>query len=263
MDIGSNKPSPTELQKVKHYNINIVNPDYHFTAGDFCARSSEAFKEITGIKKIPLMVGGTGFYIDSFFNGIDEIPDIDVTIRNKISSDYDEFGSEVLFNELKEVDPVFALKIHKNDKQRIIRGLSVFKATGRPITSYFRGFNKNSDFDILYIGIYAEKEELYKRIDTRVDIMVERGLVDEVLYLRSLGFHSGLNSMKSIGYAEINDFLDNKHTLDIAVEEIKRNTKKYAKKQLTWFRKNKNINWFLTDEIKKVRVLINNWLNKL
>lgn len=262
MDIGSNKPSVEELEKVKHYNISIVNPDYHFTAGDFCERSSSAYKEIFTKKKIPLLVGGTGFYIDSFLNGIDEIPDIDCSVRDKISIEYDAMGGEELFNELKKADPEFALKVHKNDKQRIVRGLSVYRATGIPISCYYgRSSKKDGELEVLFIGLYTDKEQLHRRIDARVEMMIKNGLLEEVYHLRSIGYHSELYSMKAIGYAEINNYIDKKINFDKAVEDIKKNTKKYAKKQLTWFKKNKNIKWFLPDEINKIRSLINNWLN--
>lgn len=261
MNIGSSKPDRAELNAVRHHLIDIVNPDYHFTAGDFCIRADAASKDITGRSKIPLVVGGTGFYINSFFYGIDEIPDVDESIRQAVADEYDDGGSDLLYNELEKSDPEFASKVHINDRQRIIRGVSVFRSTGRSISSYFSN-KKNSKFlDTLFIGLYIEKETLFKRIDDRVDSMIKKGLVDEVKDLRSMGYSPALNSMQTIGYAEINRFIDCGISLETAIEDIKRNTKKYAKKQMTWFKKNKSVIWFGPDEIKKIPDLLKNWLN--
>ncbi len=262
MDIGSSKPSLLERKGVSHHLIDIVNPDYHFTAGDYCQKASEAFCDITGRGKIPLIVGGTGFYIDSFCNGIDEVPDIDESVRSGVAFEYDNGGSESLYNELQGVDPEFASKVHINDRQRVIRGISVFRDTGKPLSGFFGLKKKEINFDTLFIGLYIDKEYLLKRIDLRVDSMIQNGLVEEVEKLRGMRYQSCLNSMQSIGYSEINRYIDGLITLEDAVGEIKHNTKKYAKKQMTWFQKNKSVIWFSPDEIKKVPDIIKNWLNK-
>ncbi len=249
------------MKGVTHHLISIVNPDYHFTAGDFCERASAASREIAERGMIPLIVGGTGFYIDSFFYGIDEIPDIDESVKQAVASEYDGGGSDLLYEELKRVDSQFADKVHKNDRQRIIRGISVFRYTGNAISSYFSGKEKNKTFDTLFIGLYLEKDSLLKRIDQRVDLMIKKGLIDEVMGLRSMGYSTMLNSMQTIGYAEINRYIDGIITLERAIEDIKRNTKKYAKKQMTWFEKNKNVIWFNPDETKNVTEIVKKWLN--
>ena len=261
MNIGSSKPDQAEMNAVRHHLIDIVNPDYRFTAGDFCLRASAASEDIAGRGKLPLIVGGTGFYIDSFFYGIDEIPDIDESIRRDVASEYDNAGSDFLYEELKKVDPEFSSKVHINDRQRIIRGISVFRGTGRSISSYFSDKKNNKFFDTLFIGLYIEKESMMKRIDDRVDSMIKKGLVDEVKDLRAMGYPSTLNSMQSIGYSEINRFIDGGISLETAIDDIKKNTKKYAKKQMTWFKKNKSVIWFSPDEIKKIPDILKNWLN--
>ena len=147
MDIGSSKPSQTEMEAVKHHLVDIVNPDYHFTAGDFCIRASAACRgNYRKRSRMPLIVGGTGFYINSFCNGIDEIPDIDESVKKAVAFEYDNGDSDQLYEELKEADPEFASKVHKNDRQRIIRGISVFRDTGRSISSYFSDRKKNKNF---------------------------------------------------------------------------------------------------------------------
>ena len=248
------------MKIVRHHLIDIVDPDYHFTAGDFCIRATAASGEITERGKTPLIVGGTGFYINSFCDGIDEIPDIDHQVKMAVADEYDRGNSDLLYEELKRIDPFFALKVHKNDRQRIIRGISVFRDTGKSISSYFSN-KKNKNIDTIFIGLYIEKEVLNKRIDIRVDSMIKRGLIEEVKNLRQSGYSSFLSSMQSIGYADINRYIDGDISLDVAIEDIKKNTKKYAKKQMTWFKKNKSVIWFSPDEIKKIPELLKSRLN--
>ena len=268
MDIGSGKPLQEERVLVKHYLIDIVDPDYRFTAGDYCARASIALEEVKRNRKIPLIVGGTGFYIDSLFDGIDKIPEIDEKIRDTVAFEYNN-DPEFLFNELKIIDPEFASKVHLNDRQRIIRGISVYRYTGNPISSYFnidaknreKNREKNRISDVLFLGLYIDRVALIDRIDKRVDLMMKKGLVDEVVKLRSMGYSPALNSMQSIGYFEINKYIDEIISLEDAVSDIKKNTKRYAKKQMTWFKKNKNIIWLNQDDLIKVPLIIKNWLN--
>jgi len=261
MDIGSSKPSENEMRIVKHHLINIVNPDNSFTAGDFSSRASIISIEIKNRGKVPLIVGGTGFYINSFFDGIDEIPDIDEIVKKTAAFEFDNGCSDLLYEELKKVDPQFAGKVHKNDRQRIIRGISVYRGTGKSLSSYYNKKEKNNKFDPLFIGLYIEKEILHRRIDLRVDSMIQNGLIEEVENLRLRGYSPLLNSMQSIGYSEINRYLDGIIPLDNAIDEIKKNTKKYAKKQMTWFKKNKSVIWFSPDEIIKIPDIVKDWLN--
>lgn len=261
MDIGSSKPSAEEMKTVRHHMVDIVNPDYHFTAGEYCIRALRSAEEIVSRGKMPLIVGGTGFYINSLLQGIHEIPDIDESVKKNVENQYDNGGLEELYLELQVNDPDFAAKVHRNDRQRVVRGITVLRSTGRPLSSYFSGIKNSSNFDALTIGLFSEKDCLYQRIDRRVDSMIKKGLVDEVIKLRSMGYAPALNSMQSIGYSEINRFIDGSVDFNGAIEEIKKNTKKYAKKQMTWFRKNKNIIWFSPEEIVKIPVFIERWIN--
>ena len=172
-----------------------------------------------------------------------------------------ENGSAVLYAELLQADPGFAAKIHVNDRQRILRGLQVFRGTGRSITSYYSGNKSYTADDSLFIGLYRDKDELADRINSRVDRMIKAGLVDEVQGLRKMGYAPNLNSMKSIGYMEINEYIDNKRDLVATIENIKLNTGQLAKKQMTWFKRNKDITWFNPSEKEKIKNKINNWLN--
>jgi tRNA dimethylallyltransferase len=200
-------------------------------------------------------------YIDSFFKGLSVIPEIDNSVRIKLSKEIKDKGSFLLYNELKTVDPEFALKVHPNDSQRIIRGLQVYRGTGKSLSSFYKERRGVESDDTLYIGIAPDKKDLHESIDLRVDMMLSAGFVDEVERLRSMGYSPQLPSMRTIGYAEINDFLDGFLTYNDTVDKIKVSTKKYAKRQMTWFQRNKKILWFKPEDQKKITKIIENWLN--
>lgn len=262
MDIGSCKPVKRDLERINHYLIDIVDPDYQFTAGEFCSRAASASEEIVRKQKTPLFAGGTGLYISSFFGGISEIPDLDKSIKVILSEEAEKRGLDALYDELLEADPDFAVKIHRNDRQRIIRGLEVYRGTGKPISDFHKEEKRGDSSDIFLAGLYVERDVLNKRIEARVDQMMHRGLVDEVKNLRNMGYSPELNSMKSIGYSEINEYIDDKLSLEEAVQKIKINTKRYAKKQMTWFKRMKGVTWFEADEKEKIKNKIKNWLNQ-
>lgn len=262
MNIGSCKPGKADLTGTRHYLIDIVDPDYQFTVGEFCSRAEEACNEIFAKQKIPLFAGGTGLYINSFFYGISEIPELDRKIKVVLSAEAEEKGLAHLFDELAEADPDYASKIHINDRQRIIRGLEVYRGTGRPLSDFHKTGKREIGSETLFIGLYVEKEVLNRRIEERVDEMIQKGLIEEVEGLRGMGYSPDLNSMKSIGYSEINDYLDGKLGLDEAVRNIKTNTKRYAKKQMTWFKRMSNVTWYKAEETKIIKDKIKNWLNQ-
>ncbi len=263
MDIGSGKPSQSDRARIQHYLIDIVDPDHSFTAGEYCSCADGVVKEITGLGKLPFFTGGTGLYIDSFFKGLSDIPDVDISVRKVLCDEMESRGLSVLYSELIEKDPVFGAHIHQNDRQRILRGLEIFRGTGRPISSYYNTATPRESEKTLYIGLTIERDQLKKRINARVDMMIRQGLIDEVHELRRLGYSPSLKSMKSIGYAEINDYLDGVTSLDGAVDLIKINTGKYSKRQMTWFRKNKKIVWFGPDQVDSIRDVIDIWMNRL
>ncbi len=223
--------------------------------------AGKACESIKADGRIPLFVGGTGLYIDSFFKGLSNIPEIDDSVRNKLFEEIEKNGSSLLYDELKMVDPEFAGRIHPNDSQRIMRGLQVYRGTGRSLSSFYMERLGVETDETLYIGIAPDKQELHKSIELRVDMMLSMGFIEEVERLRSMGYSPQLPSMRTIGYAEINDFLDGFLSYKDAVDKIKVSTKKYAKRQMTWFRRNKKISWFMPAEVKKIRQKIENWLN--
>jgi tRNA dimethylallyltransferase len=261
LDVGSGKPERADRERIPHHLIDVVEPDVPFTAGEFCREAGKAAALIASRDRMPMIVGGTGLYIDSYFQGLSEIPEIAPEVRESIRADVASGGLRRLHDELVRVDPAFGGRIHPNDTQRIIRGLEVFRGTGRPLSSYYTDKRRYGSDDTLYIGLYEERDELRRRIDARVDAMFGRGFVDEVRSLRDRGYGPGLNSMQSIGYAEINLFLDGALGLDETVERIKTVTKQYAKRQMTWFRKNKRVVWVRAGETENMQLLVRRWLD--
>ena len=247
------------MKVTNHYLVDLVNPDFDFTVSDYCKEAEIACKKIYENKKIPMFVGGTGMYIDSFFNGLSPVPTILKEDRDTLLSELKDRGNLVLYNELSEIDPNFAKTIHPNDSQRIIRGLSVFRFTGKTLTSYYSNKVSKVSKKTLFIAIYQDKEILRNRIEKRVDEMIKNGFVEEVEALRRLGYNENHKSMRSLGYLQINDYLKNGGNLDEVILKIKHDTKKYAKRQMTWLKKNSLINWFKTDEIDKMKFLIDSW----
>ncbi len=261
LDIGSGKPDPSERERIRHYVIDCVDPDVSFTAGEFCREARAAVDTILSRGKKPLIVGGTGLYIDSFFQGLSEIPEVPLDVRETVKSEAATRGLQALYDELVRIDPVFGKRIHPNDTQRITRGIEVYRGTGKPLSSYYSSKSRYGSEDTLFIGLHDERAVLQQRIDERVDRMIERGFVNEVRSLRERGFGPGLKSMKSIGYGELNDYIDGAMSLDEAIRSIKTVTRQYAKRQMTWFRKNKRINWFDPGEMKKIDELLQLWLD--
>ncbi len=256
LDIGSGKPDRAARESVRHHLIDCVDPDYHFTAGEFCRRAGSAAMEIAARGGQPMVVGGTGLYIDSFFGGLSNIPEVDQDIRDQLYRELDECGLPCLYDGLLRIDPEFGMRIHPHDRQRILRGLEVYRGTGRPVSAYYGERRRYGSDAVLYIGLYEDRDTLRARIGNRVDSMVESGLVEEVQSLRSRGYGPELNSMKSIGYAEINGFLDGNLKRGEAIEKIKLATGQYAKRQLTWFKKNKRVHWFRAGERKEIKELL-------
>ena len=261
LDIGSGKPERSDRERIRHHLIDRVDPDVPYTAGDFCRDADAAFRDIGGRGKAPMVVGGTGLYIDSFFQGLSDIPDIPADIREILRGELRTRGVGAMHGELMRVDPVFGGRISPRDTQRTLRGLEVYRGTGRPLSSYFNEKRRYGPEEALFIGLREEREALGKRIDRRVEGMMERGLVDEVRALRMRGYGPGLKSMRSIGYAEVNRHLDGGMTLGDTVARIKTVTRNYAKRQMTWFGKNARVRWFSPGDTDGMSALIRRWLD--
>jgi len=244
MDIGTAKPAAELLQRVPHHLLGIVAPDVNFTAADFQQEARRVINEIHARGRIPIVVGGTGLYIRVLLHGLSPSPGGDETFRAELTEIAAREGNEVLLERLRSVDPESAVRLHVNDRFRIIRALEVYQQSGRPFSAYqsSHGFAE-AWCSSLKIGIDVPREELYRRINRRVEQMLVDGLVDEVRGLLAAGYHPGLKALRSIGYKEICAYLAGTLTLSAATELIQRDSRHYAKRQLTWFKKEPEINW--------------------
>jgi len=244
-DIGTSKPSPSDQKEVKHHLIDIVEPNQEFNAGLYRKRAIPIINRLHKNKKRIVVVGGTFLYVKVLLTGLIEDIPVDKKLRNSLEKLKNKEGISYLYNKLKEIDTDSANKIHKNDYIRIQRALEVYYLTGTRISELqsLHGFNKK-EFNVFKVALTTDREYLNKTINERVDRMIELGLVDEVSSVRSLGYGKDLKPMKSIGYKEINRYLDSELTLDDAVELIKRDTRRFAKRQINWLKSEEELNWY-------------------
>mgnify|MGYP000712531574 FL=1 len=245
MDIGSAKITPEEMQGVTHYMIDELEPDEEFHVVRFVTMAKEYLKEIYADGKIPIIAGGTGFYIQALLYDIDFTEqDEDTALRNHYAQLAEEHGNAYLHEMLRQVDPVSAEMIHANNVKRTIRALEYFEKTGEPISRHNEEERaKESPYDFRYFVLTDERAHLYERIDHRVDLMLEAGLVEEVKRLRAQGCHKGMVSMQGLGYKEILSWLEGEISYEEAVYLLKRDTRHFAKRQLTWFRRERDVIW--------------------
>ena len=246
MNIGTAKPTFDEMQRIPHYMVDIVEPDINYSAGLYAKEAKKHVNDILSRGKIPIVAGGTGLYFRILLENYD-LPDVepDYKLREELA----ELSFDELYEVLAKLDKNAVTKIERNDKKKIIRYIEIVKLTGLPISKAC-GKNDNKEFDIEWIGLNFPREELYERINKRVDLMIEQGLVEETKYLLKK-YGRIPNIVDTIGYKEIISYLDGELTLDEAKDKLKQNTRNYAKRQLTWFRKNENINWNCYPEKKK------------
>ena len=245
MDIGSAKPSRKERHVVTHHLIDIKDPDEEFSAAQFKNEAGNIIFTLAQESKYALVVGGTGFYIRALTNGLFPAPSADLKLRKELKEKEKTHGKWYLYKELEKIDVKAASNIHPNDTFRIIRALEVFYLTGKPISEQQKKHQfKHTYFNVLKIGLLRERKDIYHRIEERVDKMIQRGLLDEIKQLLERGYPSTIKPFKSLGYKQMLSFIHGELSLDEAVALIKRNTKRYAKRQLTWFRKDSEIKWF-------------------
>lgn len=245
MDIGSAKVTPEEMQGVPHYLIDVLDPGDEFHVVRFQEMAKAALQEIYAKGQIPIIAGGTGFYIQALLYDIDFTDqDEDTALREHYAQLAEEHGNEYLHEMLRQVDPVSAEMIHANNVKRTIRALEYFEKTGEPISKHNEEERaKESPYDFRYFVLTDERAHLYERIDRRVDLMLEAGLVEEVKRLRAQGCHKGMVSMQGLGYKEILSWLDGEIPYEEAVYLLKRDTRHFAKRQLTWFRRERDVIW--------------------
>ncbi len=240
MYIGTAVPNNEELQLATHHFIQHKSIRDTYTVGDFEREALALLDQLYKDHDVVIMVGGSGLYIDAVLNGMDSFPDIEPSIREVLNKELDQHGLGILQQELTTVDPVYAQKADLQNPQRVLRALEVWRATGKPYSSFLGHKKTARPFKTVIIGIEAAREVVYKRINDRVDSMMAAGLLQEAIGLKEF---KALNALQTVGYKELFQYLDGHCTLEEAVEEIKKNTRRFAKRQGTWFRKNKAIIW--------------------
>lgn len=247
MDIASAKPTDSERAQVKHHLVDFLDINESFSVAEYKKLAVDAINKISSEGKLPVVVGGTGFYIDTLINNTEFLDYEHSDIRKKLEERVDTEGIEALYEELSKVDKITAERLHINDHKRIIRALELYYSTGKTITEQREASHLNkSEYEWCIIGLNAsDRQYLYDRINRRVDIMLEQGLIDEAKAFYASDFSA--TAKQAIGYKELKPYLDGETDLDSAVEKLKMETRRYAKRQLTWFRRNEKISWFNID----------------
>jgi tRNA dimethylallyltransferase len=269
MDIGSAKIMPDQMQGIRHHMIDILEPWEPFNVVIFQQKCKECLAEIYGRGHIPIVTGGTGFYIQALLKDVDFTEnEEDAAYRRYLEKLAEEKGAGFLHEMLREADPASAEAIHANNIKRTIRALEYFHLTGEPISQHnLEESRKTSAYDSCYFVLNDDREKLYERIEQRIDEMLRDGLVEEVKHLKEMGCHRGMVSMQGLGYKEILDFLDGETTYEEAVQILKRDTRHFAKRQLTWFRREQDVIWvdkpaFDYNEEKILEFLLETWAEK-
>jgi len=259
MDIGSAKPTREQRTLVRHHLIDILDPEQTFSAGDFVRQASAAISDIQSRGRLPVVVGGAGLYIRALTKGLFAGGASDPQLRQNLLHRYVHGGKEKMWEELRLLDPEYAEKVHLNDRKKTARFFEIYLSTGLTV-SQLKNHQSTASFDSVLIGIQLDRKELYRRIEQRVERMIVSGLLEEVEQLKAKGYDATLNSMNSPGYKEIFDYLEGKSSWETAVELIKRNTRRYAKRQITWFKKDE-VHWFQPHQIDDIISLIQSCLS--
>ena len=258
LSIGVARPSEQELKEVPHHFIASHSVQEELTAATFEQFALQKINELFQVNDIVVMVGGTGLYIKAFCEGLDLIPEIDPAIRQEIVRSYEASGINWLQQQLEKKDPLFSQAGEMQNPQRMMRALEVVESTGQSILSFRKGEKVKRDFNIIKIGLELPKAELHSSIHMRVDNMMEAGLLEEV---KRLVHFRNLNALQTVGYAEIFEYIDDNISLQKAMEQIKTHTRQYAKRQLTWFKKDKEFTWFHPSQVEKLKGIITDALH--
>lgn len=261
MEIGTAKPTPEEKARIPHHLVDIIPPDEPFDAARYEKMARKVISDLHERGKLPIVAGGTGFYIKALTQGLfDTIPH-DPDIRRRLQEEAEALGGETLHQRLIACDPKTAERLHPNDTYRIVRALEVFEVTGKSLSTHHQDHQfGDRPFRQLNIGLTIPRETLYKRIDTRVDMMLQAGLLDEVRELLEKGYAPELKSMQSIGYRHMADFLHGRLNWEEAVRTMKRDTRRYAKRQMVWFKSVPEIHWLVPDRLEEMRRLVGEFL---
>lgn len=265
MDIGSAKINSKEMEGIPHHLIDIIEPDKEFSVAEYKKMASKAIDYISSKGKLPMLVGGTGLYINSLiYNYGFTQANKDEDYRNYLENIAIEKGKEYVHNMLKEVDIESYNRLYPNDLKRVIRALEVYKLTGKTISEFSRNEDiYNIPYKIYYFVLNMDREKLYDRINKRVDEMINNGLIDEVIKLKESGYNSNMQSMKGIGYKEILYYLEGRITLEEAIAMIKQGSRNYAKRQITWFKKDDRAIWINKDKFNDENEIVEYIINKI
>lgn len=245
MNIGTAKPTIEEQEGIPHHMMDCINPDEPFTVADFQQRAKELIDDITARGKFPIVAGGTGLYVNSLLYQMDFTSSVsNWDLRNQLEEEAKSFGNEHLHNKLREMDPDAADRIHPNNVKRVIRAIEVNTEGGEKMGDFRHDILREEAYDSYLIGLTRDREELYERVNLRVDIMLKEGLLEEVKGLLDKGYDEDLTAFKGLGYKEIIGYLKGSYDLEEAIEVLKRDTRRYAKRQLTWFKRYDMIHWY-------------------
>ncbi len=263
MDIGTAKPTPEERIRIRHHLLDIVNPDEPFDAARYLEVASPVIDKLHQEDRIPLVVGGTGLYMKILMCGICEGAPTDPDVRQRLLIEEQEYGLQRLYEELSQVDPLVAARIHCNDRQRITRALEVFRLTRKPL-SYWQEQHRFEEkrYRTVKVFVYRDRDELYRRINSRVHEMMEQGFLEEVQKLLHMGYGPELRAMQSLGYKQLVQHLLGEFALDAAVSNIQRDTRRYAKRQMTWFRGDPEFRWIHAQDLEKVIEYVEGMIRK-
>lgn len=265
MDIGTAKVDSSEASRIPHHLIDVVYPDEEFSVSDFMKKAKNKITDINSRDKLPLLVGGTGLYINSLVYDLNFAKTAyDEKIREKYENIANEYGLEYVHNLLEDIDPERAKKIHKNDIKRVIRALEIYELTGKTMSEYNKDFRKeNTDYDLTMICLNMDRQELYNRINNRVDKMFEKGLIEEVKKILDMGYDPESRALQGIGYKELISYLNGEISLDDSLALIKQKSRNYAKRQLTWFRRDNRFKWVDKNKFDDYESLKNHIKNEI
>lgn len=253
LPIGTSAPTAEELAQVKHYLVGTRSIFDYYSAYEYEQDALRLSEELFAQQEVLFMVGGSMMYLDSFCYGIDELPTVDPGLRDELMKHYKEEGIEAIRLQLKSLDPEYYAQADLKNHKRLIHALEICLMTGMPYSSLRTGMRRERPFQIIRIGLEMDRDELYERINRRVGDMMSRGLLEEA---RALIAHRHLNSLNTVGYKELFEYFDGEYSLEKAVELIQRNTRRYARKQMSWFRRDKDIRWFHPSDIEGMTVFI-------
>lgn len=260
MELGTAKPSAEELSLAPHHFINTLSVTQEYSVGQFEKDAISLLDELFHKHEVVFMAGGSGLFVDAVCNGLDKFPEIDPAIRERLNENYVAKGIAYLQSLLKERDPTYYAQVDVQNPQRLIRALEVIESTGEPFSSFRRQQAADRPFEVLRIGLEMDREKLYERIDMRMDLMIAAGLFEEAERLYQ---YRSLNALQTVGYKEIFGHLDGEYDKEEAVRLLKRNSRRYAKRQLTWFRRNESVHWFSPNQVAEIKALISEELELL